>query len=412
MKKTTKAVIFSIVLAAAVHAEPPAQDHPSAHRYSLEQATSDKAQLHTIAFDGLAWLTGNFASDTFLPPGKVSDYFGFQYMRDIDADGMGHNTSFLTRIAHNMLTILNEEQKRSLMDLAARQENDIRLFAEKRFPLILAFRRLLEGDIPAGSTGLNKAAVTRYSADLYELDGRLSYDRARVMGGILSHLDASQKAALAKLKFGQSSTWPEVPEPIDRQSLPHEQHVAVMTYASEMFAWVAGSLEADVYFCPERHGMYFGGFGMKMAPAMGKKNYSISTSLTGDSGEAFLAALTPTQRKQITDLPDLQRQDLAGIVKIRRAIATELRRFQKGETASQENVLALSRKYGELDGEMAYFYATAFAAVGKSLSAEQRQQLTQLRGHNDPPSPGAFLYSQRIERPDAGNTDFLFTPAK
>ena len=60
---------------------------------------SDQAQLHTIAFDGLAFLTGDFGFDTFLPPGKVSDYFGFQYMRDIDAKGGGHNTSFLTRIA-------------------------------------------------------------------------------------------------------------------------------------------------------------------------------------------------------------------------------------------------------------------------------------------------------------------------
>ena len=61
------------------------QTQDNAHRYSIEQATSDKAQLHTIAFDGLAFLTGDFAMDTFLPPGKVSDYFGFQYMRDIDA---------------------------------------------------------------------------------------------------------------------------------------------------------------------------------------------------------------------------------------------------------------------------------------------------------------------------------------
>ena len=88
-------------------------------------------------------------------------------------------------------------------------------------------------------------------------------------------------------------------------------------------------MEADIYFCPERHGMYFGGFGMKTAPAMGKQNYSISTSLTGDSGEAFLATLTDAQRKLITDLVDLQRNDLAEIVKTRRAIATELRRFRK-----------------------------------------------------------------------------------
>ena len=100
-----------------------------------------------------------------------------------------------------------------------------------------------------------------------------------------------QKAALAKLKFGDSRTWANIPEQLDERSMSHEVKVAVMTYASEMFAWYAGSLEADTYFCPERHGMYFGGFGMKTAPAMGKQDYSISTSLTGDSGEAFLATL-------------------------------------------------------------------------------------------------------------------------
>jgi hypothetical protein len=42
-------------------------------KYSLEQAISDRAQLNTIAFDGLAFLTGDFGYDTFLPPGKVSD---------------------------------------------------------------------------------------------------------------------------------------------------------------------------------------------------------------------------------------------------------------------------------------------------------------------------------------------------
>lgn len=56
--------------------KPPPRGTP-VQRYSLEQAVSDQAQLHTIAFDGLAFLTGDFALDTFLPPGKVSDYFGF-----------------------------------------------------------------------------------------------------------------------------------------------------------------------------------------------------------------------------------------------------------------------------------------------------------------------------------------------
>ena len=148
------------------------------------------AQLHTIAFDGLAFLTGNFGMDTFLPPGKVSDYFGFQYMRDIDAAEGGHNTSFLTRIADNMLAILNDEQKGRLVALGKEQENDIHRLAELRLPLIKAFRRNSEGDLPAGSTGLDKKAVVQYSADLYEIDGRLAFGRAKVMGGIIHSFDA------------------------------------------------------------------------------------------------------------------------------------------------------------------------------------------------------------------------------
>jgi hypothetical protein len=377
-------------------------------QYSLEQAMSDKAQLHTIAFDGLAFLTGDFGYDTFLPPGKVSDYFGFQYMRDIDAKEGGHNTSFLTRIASNMLVVLNNDQKAQLIALAKEQENDIRRFAEMRLPLIKAFRRNLEGDLPAGSKGLDKNAVIKASADLYELDGVMAYQRANVMGGIIHGLSNQQKTALAKLKFGDSRTWPDLPEQLDKRSMSHEVNVAVMTYVSEMFAWYAGTLEADTYFCPERHGMYFGGFGMKTAPAMGKKDYSISTSLTGDSGEALLTTLTDAQRKNITDLPDLQRQDLTEIVKVRREISTELRRFQKGESADKGKVLSLSRRYGELDGALSYLYATAFAKVGQSLNAQQKEKLAKMRTTNPSDPKGPFLYSAPIKMPKIENTDFLF----
>ena len=158
--------------------------------------------------------------------------------------------------------------------------------------------------------------------------------------------------------------------------------------------------------------MYFGGFGMKTAPAMGKQDYSISTSLTGDSGQAFLAALTEPQRKYITDLPGLQRQDLSEIVQTRRAIAMELRHFQKGETVDKAKILALSKRYGELDGELAYFYATAFAKVGQTLTAQQKEKLAKLRTINPADPRGPFLYSDPIDAPKIENTDFLFRAPK
>jgi LTXXQ motif family protein len=211
------------------------------------------------------------------------------------------------------------------------------------------------------------------------------------------------------LKFGDSRTWLPVPEQLDRRSMSHEVNVAVMTYASEMFSWYAGSLEADTYFCPERHGMYFGGFGMKTAPAMGKQNYSISTSLTGDSGEAFLNILTDTQRKHITDLVELQRQNLKEIVSIRRSISTELRRFLTGDAADKDQVLKLAKKYGELNGEMSYLYATAFAEVNKTLTSEQRQKLAGMRMSNPSDPKGPFLYSSPIRNLRIEDADFLFS---
>jgi len=382
-----------------------------AQRYSLEQATSDRAQLHTIAFDGLAFLTGDFAADTFLPPGKVSDYFGFQYMRDVDAGGLGHNTSFLTLIAQNMLALLDGTQRARLVALAREQAPDIRRFAELRLPLIDAFRRHLEARPPAGRAGLDRAAVLDYSAQLYELDARLAWRRAQVMAEVLRGLSPDQRRRLALLHFADSRTWPPAAEVLDRRSLPHDVHVAVMTYASEMFSWQAGSLDADVYFCPERHGMYFGGFGMKTAPAMGRPSYSISTSLTGDSGEALLAALDATQRRLITGLVEAQRADLAAIVECRRAIAAQLRLLFSGQTADLDQLLTSAHRYGELDGSLSLRYANAFAAVARTLSPAQRQALAALRGPDEPGRRGPFLYSEPVPNLKINSSDAFFQPS-
>jgi hypothetical protein len=391
---------------------PPPPVREGSQRYSIEQAISDRAQLHTIAFDGLAFLTGDFGYDTFLPPGKVSDYFGFQYMRDIDAKVGGHNTSFLAIIASNMLRVLNTAQRAQLQALAQSQEADIRRFAELRLPLIKAFRQNLEGKPPVAGYVLSQKAVQTYSAELYALDGQLAYDRAKAMSQVLLTLNATQKEAISQWKFGDSRTWPLVSEPLDKRSMSHEINVAMMTYASEMFSWYAGSLQADTYFCPERHGMYFGGFGMKTAPAMGKQNYAISTSLTGDSGEAFLNALTDVQRHHVTELIDLQRQDLAEIVRVRGQISSELRRFLQGQTSDKARVLALSRRYGELDGNLSYLYANAFAKVGQSLSSTQKQALARLRQDNPADPKGPFLYSTPIQMPAVAPTDKLFSPSR
>lgn len=113
--------------------------------YSLEQAVSDEAQLHTIASDGLAFITGDFGAATFIPPGKVCDFFGFQYMRDIDTAEKGHNPIFLDRVAGNVLKTLTDDQRRALASLAREQAGEFDDLARSRWPLIKAL-----GNDPAG----------------------------------------------------------------------------------------------------------------------------------------------------------------------------------------------------------------------------------------------------------------------
>lgn len=382
----------------------------SQSQYNIEQAISDNAQLNTMAFGGLGFLTGNTCSDSFLPPGKVADFFGFQYLRDVTQAGKGHSTDFVTNAANNVLKTLTATQKAQMLALAKSQASQVNEFALKRFPLMVAFRRQLDGAIPSGTTGLSKSSVMSYSSDLYALDGQISLDRAKLFSSIIGTLSADQKAYLDTMVKGGFASWTALPDQLDKSSMTHDENVLMMTYASEMFAWYAGDVEADTYFCPERQADYFGGFYLKDAPAMGNAGYTIDESITGDQGQAFINALNTTQKPIITNIITTQKSAITGIVEKRRAIATELRKLLAGGTISDSNVLVLSREYGALDGEISYYYATAFSQVGNTLTTAQKLTLTQLRGLTDYPCAvtNAYLYSEKITMPTVINTDFLF----
>ncbi len=380
-------------------------------KYTMEQTVSDEAQRNTIAFDALGFMTGNLGSQTFLPPGKVADYSGFQYLRDNDPTGLGHNTSFVTIIAFNILDILSESQIDMFIDAAKEQVDLVNEYAYKRFPLCKAFRRLLEDDIPTGTTGLDMDAVKDCSAKLYEIDGLISYNRAELFGKIVSSLTDDQKAELDALKdLNGVGNWPnDLQDPLKSYQLDRDVNVGVMTYASEIYAWYAGSVDADVYFCPERQGTYFGSFYLKDWPAMGNPNYSIDEQLTAQAGQNFFNILTESQYDSIAGLVNLQKPALTQLVEERREISIELRNFLSGGTADQSDVLSMSKVYGELDGEIIYYYATYFSGVYQSLSNSQKDELIKLAdglGYLDP--TGAFLYSAPIEMPEIENTDYLF----
>ncbi len=329
-------------------------------------------------------------------------------MRDVDTAGYGHNTLFLSCVANNVLYILNDSQKAKLVALAKEQAPLYVNFAYNRFLLTNAFRRNLEGKIPTGSSGLNIPAVTKYTAGLYKTDADLSYNRAVVVGEIISSFTAEQKAYLGKMQFNNYLSWPDVKEDETlKKSMNNNEFVAVMTYASELFSWYKGSLDADVYFCPERHGTYFGGFYMKDYPAMNNPDYFISTSITGDRGQEFLNILNAEQRALTTGIIDEQRTALAEIAQIRTTVSTELRKAMTVGNVDKEKVYSLIKRYGELDGQMSALYASRFSAVKKTLTNTQMAALIKLRDLDVVPQ-GAYMFSTSVTMPAIPNTDFMF----
>ncbi len=404
---------------------------------SIDQAISDEAQMKTIAFSGLAFMTGDMCSDTFFPPGKVSDFFGFQYCRDVAPNGFGHNTEYAGRVSDSVLGLLTDSQVQQLVTLANDQNAMVDDYGYQRFVLIKAFRRLYEGDLPTGTIGLDIGAVMDFSADLYEIDAEISYDRASVLGDIIAAMTEDQKADLVQLKtdlddlFEQagpggvidSQDWPVPASRPDLSGLnDQESRILVNTYATQLYSWYLGSVYGDTYFCPERHGTYFGSFYMKdIPPLTASEPVTIDTNLTADMGQAFLDTLDSNQQILITDLLDIQRTALHDIVTKRQEIAETLRPLMEGESVDKNEIIALIREYGQYDGQNIFYYATNFVDVYNSLSTSQYDTLTDLRTGYYELFPdyqadstvydctGAWIYSDPLfEMPIIENIDFLF----
>ena len=348
-------------------------------------------------------MTGGLGAQSFFPPGKVADYWGFQYLRDNDANGMGHNTSFLTRVSCNVLYMLSDAQLETLKNLATSQVENINLYAWKRYPLMKAFRRLVDGNLPAGTTGLSVDAVKSASSDLYLLDGQISYERAVVYAAIYRSFSAEQKTYLGAMVGKGYESWPDKSEAdvMDRlRGLTNDEAVAVLTYAGDLYSWYAGSVSSDVYFCPERHGTYFGSFYIKDAPAVGHPGYSIDETMTATvgraltessqgyisgAGAAIMNSLVTTQRE------NLYASSTSSMVAARTKISEALRSLIRSAAPSAQTLAdveatvdAYSRVYGALDGENNCHYATTFNRLynnvgGSYMTSAQRASLAALR---------------------------------
>jgi hypothetical protein len=383
--------------------------HRNGSTFDMKQTLSEGAQINTISFSGVAFYSGCYYASTFYPPGKIADYFGFQYLRDNDFTESGHNTDFLTKAAYHLMNILTPSQLQILIDLAVEQDTLFKQYALGRMVLIKAFHRYLDNDLPAGTSSIDVDSVKSFSRKLYLIDGEISYQRALKFAEIINSLSEEQRDSLSHLGAVGMQMWTMPDKPT--VSIPRGMNTWVMSNASELFSWYLRGVEADIYFCPERQGTYFGGFFMKDAPAVGNPGYAIDMQATANKGAYMLdKILDSNQSAEIKKIYAMNAPALEGIVNCRELISNELRKAISGESVNKDSILSWSAKYGEYDGIYIHDMVSQFVKVGRTLTDEQKQSLIVLRDLADYPCKDntVFMYSSEIKEPQIGSTDFLF----
>jgi hypothetical protein len=383
--------------------------HRNGSTFDMKQTLSEGAQINTISFSGVAFYSGCYYASTFYPPGKIADYFGFQYLRDNDFTESGHNTDFLTKAAYHLMDILTPSQLQILIDLAVEQDTLFQQYALGRMVLIKAFHRYLDNDLPAGTSSIDIDSVKSVSRKLYLIDGEISYQRALKFAEIINSLSEEQRDSLSHLGAVGMQMWTMPDKP--SVSIPRGMNTWVMSNASELFSWYLRGVEADIYFCPERQGTYFGGFFMKDAPAVGNPGYAIDMQATANKGAYMLdKILDSNQSAEIKKIYTMNAPALEGIVNCRELISNELRKAISGESVNKDSIMSWSAKYGEYDGIYIHDMVSQFVKVGRTLTDEQKQSLVVLRDLADYPCKDGtvFMYSSEIKEPQIGSTDFLF----
>ena len=376
---------------------------------SMANTLNDGTQLGTFTFDALSWYTGNLCSDSFLPGGKVADFFGFQYLREQGPGETGHSTVYVSYCAKAVMSILNSKQLAILQSLASNTSvfyNLTSTYALNRYPLYYAFRKLYSGKLPQGTSGLNKEAIKNYTSKLYTIDAQISVKKATAFGQIINSLDQIQLAFLKNMVAGGFNSWPVNNSRADAN---------MMGLASEMFSWFAGNLTSDVYFCPERVADYFGSFYLKDGLGIGTTNYSVAAHITGGEGMDFYSYLNSIQQTWFNSLIEKQKNNLNTIVNLRTNISKELRKAYVNQAVNQDLVVGWEAQYGSLDGEIAYYYATTFSQLGNSLNQTQISKMnaipivTEMYSALCSKNPGiSFVYDLQISQPIDSSSDTFF----
>ena len=181
---------------------------------------------------------------------------------------------------------------------------------------------------------------------------------------------------------------PAAPPPTDAEYVAHrDDHDLRVALGSKAFAWWTGSAAADEALPLGKTAQFFGFEGLRAESGRAAQR--------GTLGRAFFALATPPQRAAMAAAAQAEAEPVQAWWAARREVVQLLRAASvQGTTLPPAEVERLGRALGRANGQAALAEASAFAAVERTLTADQRGALARLRA-----DPGAADGSVRVTDP-------------
>jgi hypothetical protein len=348
-------------------------------------------------------------ADTFFPPGELIDFWGFQWIRDTDVDGQGHNSNYAAYAANAILNVLNDTQKGWILDHSYTQVGVLNISSISLANMTSStYDGLVYGRLPfqmavRDSRALNmvKSRVVKYFGSMYLLAGRVAISRAKLFVRLKNSLNPTQLQTLNSYtgfySFPSTSTDTFC-------SKANGEYVGLMykTVAGDFLAWFKGNQLRDAYFAPERVASYFGLFYLKDIISLERNALGLSTTidsaLTGNYGLNLQKLLNGDQRPFMTNLLNSELPYAYKLYYARSNITSLLRGFVSG-SVNETLILSFAKQIGEYDGAISYFAALALNGIKATLNQTQVANFASLIEEEIPKCEGYYYLSYNLPMP-------------
>lgn len=371
MSHTTRRLLLpaSLLLSALVAAQGNGSARPARDLERKLQMTPRKEHAAVLT-RSLTWLTGGTAENDYVSVGRLANYFGFVRFRITS----GHSIS-RGAIGQEAYDLLTPVQRTAVLDLLNSQWPVLEACRKAR----LRINRSLEGLLIGEPCEL--ANAERLGAWFGESEAALGLELATGFARMARTLSPMQRDAFDTLRrrslAGQSGRFrlskddkQELRERLGKSNGRRSQELWNLT--SRFFTWITGTATDNDYDTAGKPSQHFGFVDLRIDSGHGVTR--------GGLADEIANLLTTEQATPLRELVANNRQDFEAFFAARAAINRELENGLEGRAIDPGAVRRHGKQQGLAEARMTWRQAHAFLALRDSLTLEQAQGFTKIRG--------------------------------